>query len=76
MKFYPLEQTRLSGVDYLLVSDAEEGDGEAWILRDVSPRESEEAVYEIVEDELTLSALGKIFSEELGEEGIGLEIGG
>ena len=71
--FYPLEQVRLSGSDYLLVTDAPEGDGEALILKDLSDPESEEAVYEVVEDEKTLEVLSKIFSEELSEDGILLE---
>ena len=71
--FYPLEQVRLSGNDYLLVTDAPDGDGEALILKDLSDPESEEAVFEVVEDETTLEALSKIFSEELSDEGISLE---
>ncbi len=71
--FYPLEQVRLSGYDYLLVTDAPDGDGEALILKDLSEPESEEALYEVVEDEKTLEVLSKIFSEELSEEGISLE---
>ena len=31
--FYVLEQTRLGGVDYLLVTDSEKEDGEALIMR-------------------------------------------
>ena len=48
VEFYVLEQTRLGGIDYILVTDSREGDGEALILRDVSGMEEEEAVYEIV----------------------------
>ena len=36
--FYVLEQTRVSGVNYILVTDTEEGDGEALILKDLSDR--------------------------------------
>ena len=34
--FYVLEQTRMSGVNYLLVTDSEEDDGECLILKDTS----------------------------------------
>ena len=34
--FYVLEQTRIAGRDYLLVTDAEDGDGDAYILEDIS----------------------------------------
>ena len=33
VRFYVLEQTRLGGIDYILVTDSEDGDGEALILR-------------------------------------------
>ena len=51
VEFYVLEQTRLGGIDYILVTDSEEDDGEALILRDMSAPEEEEAVYEIVADD-------------------------
>ena len=57
IEFYVLEQTRVAGRYYLLVTDSEEGDGEAWILRDSSADGDAEAVYEFVEDEDELNAL-------------------
>ena len=48
VEFYVLEQTRLGGVNYLLVTDKEDGDAEALILRDLSSEEDTEGVYEIV----------------------------
>ena len=63
LELYPLESTRLGGVDYLLASDVETGDGECYILKDLSDPDSEEAVYEMVEDEHTLDLLLNIFSE-------------
>ena len=41
--FYVLEQTRIGGVNYILVTDTEEGDGEALILKDLSEDGEEEA---------------------------------
>ena len=35
-EFFVLEQTRIAGVDYILVTDSEEEDGEALILKDLS----------------------------------------
>lgn len=63
--FYVLEQTRLGGVDYLLVTDSEEGDGEALIMRDTSAVEEEEAVYEIVTDDEELNAVAAVFENML-----------
>ena len=34
VEFYVLEQTRIGGIDYILVTDTEEDDGEALILKD------------------------------------------
>ena len=63
LELYPLESTRLGGVDYLLVSDVQTGDGECYTLKDISAPESDEAVYEIVEDDRELDNLLDIFSE-------------
>lgn len=42
VEFYVLEQTRIGGVNYILVTDAEEGDGDALILKDMSGDGEEE----------------------------------
>lgn len=61
--FYVLEQTRIGGIDYLLVTESAQGDGEALILRDVSRTEEKEAVYEIVDDDETLDAVAAVFEK-------------
>ncbi|MEG1847108.1 MAG: DUF1292 domain-containing protein [Lachnospiraceae bacterium] len=61
VEFYVLEQTRIAGVNYILVTDQEEGDGEALILKDLSAQEEEESVYEIVSDEEELEAVAVMF---------------
>lgn len=65
--FYVVEQTRLGGVDYILVTDSDddEEEGEALILKDISALEDTEAIYEIVEDETELNAVADIFSDML-----------
>jgi len=65
--FYVLEQTRLGGVDYLLVTDSEKEDGEALIMRDMSSMEEEEAVYEIVTDDEELNAVAAVFENMLDD---------
>ena len=57
-EFFVLEQTKVGGVSYILVTDSEEDDAECWILKDTSPEESSEAIYEFVEDEKELNELG------------------
>ena len=49
----------------MLVTDSEEGDGECYILKDISEAEDAEAVYEIVEDEKEQQYLARIFNELL-----------
>ena len=69
--FYVLEQTRIAGVNYILVTECEEGDGEALILKDLSSPEDTESVYEIVSEEKELDAVAGVFEDLL--EGVTLE---
>ena len=68
IELYVLEQTRLNGADYLLVTVDEEGESDALILKDTSAEGEEDAVYTVVEQEQELNAVAKIFAELLGEE--------
>ena len=72
-EFYVLEQARLGGKMYLLVTDQEEGVGMALILRDDADADSGESLYEVVEDENELSAVLLLFSDKLEEMGILIE---
>ncbi len=65
VQFCVLEQTRLGGIDYILVTDSEEGDGEALILRDLSAASEKDAVYEIVTDDEELNAVAAVFENML-----------
>ena len=65
VEFYVLEQTRIGGIDYILVTDAEEGDGEALILRDISKSGETEALYEIVTEDTELNAVAAVFENML-----------
>ena len=67
VEFYVLEQTRISGTNYILVTDCEEGDGEALILKDLSKDEDTESVYSIVSDETELSAVAGVFEDLLDD---------
>ena len=65
IEFFVLEQTKLNGVSYILVTDSEEGDAECWIMKDVSTEESLESIYDMVEDDNELLAVSKVFEELL-----------
>ena len=66
--FYIIEETRVNGINYLLVTeteDEEDEEAEAYILKDTSKAEDTEAVYELVESEEELDAVSRIFAELL-----------
>ena len=66
--FSVLEETRIHGKDYLLVTDApEDEDGECLILRDVAGDEERESLYEIVEDEQEQEGLLAVFEQLLDD---------
>lgn len=65
--FYVLDQTRLNGVNYLLVADSMEDEAEALILKDTAKDEETESVYEIVSEDTELEAIAKIFEEAIGD---------
>ena len=54
--FYIIEETRVNGINYLLVTESED---------DTSKAEDTEAVYEFVESEEELDAVSRIFAELL-----------
>ena len=74
VEFFCLEQTIIGAKTYLLVTDEEDGDGEALILRDDSDIKDEEAVSVIVDDDLELEAVAGVFRKLLSEDGIDLDI--
>ncbi len=61
VEFYVLEQTRIGGTNYILVTDMEDGDGDALILKDLSKPEDKDGVYEIVSDEEEMDAVAAVF---------------
>ncbi len=73
--FYVLEETRINGRNYLLVTDAEEEDeeGNCYILKDQSGDEADEAVYEFVEDDGELDGLFRVFQELMDDMDVDLE---
>ncbi len=60
-EFYIEEQTVIAGTSYLLVSDSDGDEANAYILRDTSDPDSPDACYEMVEDEHELDAVYKVF---------------
>ena len=66
VEFFVLEQTKINGASYLLVTDSKEDDAECLILKETS-QDAKESVYEIVEDDVELTAVSKVFEEMLDD---------
>lgn len=64
IEVFCLEQTRINDQNYLLVAEEEDGDSEAYILKETST-EGDEALYAIVEDDDEFQAIARVFSELL-----------
>ena len=64
-EFFVLEETRIGGSTYLLVTDSEEDGAECFILKDTASEEALESLYEVVEDEEELNAVSRVFEELL-----------
>ena len=66
--FYVLEQTTIGGVNYILVTDAEEEeDGEAYILKASPEADGDEQVYHMVAEEEELAAVAGVFENMLDD---------
>ena len=71
--FYVLEEAVLGGKQYLLVTDSQDDDGEALILRADAGGDGTEVTYEIVEDYRELTAVLLLMRDSLEELGIEIE---
>ncbi len=65
-EFYVLEQTCIGGVSYLLVTEDDEEDSLAYILKEIQTEE-DDVIYEMVEDGVELNAIIKVFAELLDD---------
>ena len=61
VEFFIIEETKVNGSSYLLVANSEDEDTECLILKDTADAEDTDSLYEIVEDEVELQAVFKIF---------------
>ena len=69
-EFFVLEQTKINGATYILVTDSEEDDAECLILKKTGVEEQTDKMYEIVEDDTELLAVSKVFEELLEDVSI------
>ena len=64
--FFVVEETKIAGENYLLVTDSEDDEADAYILREVSEN-TEERFYEMLEDDDKINAISKVFAELLDD---------
>ena len=62
VELYVLDETKVGGVNYLLVSESDDEDSECYIFKEVSEAD-DEISYEPVDDDRELDYIGKIFQE-------------
>ena len=65
VEFFILEQTKINGISYILVTDSERGDAQCLILRDMTSADEKDSIYEIVDDDDELGVISKVFEELL-----------
>ena len=68
IKLSVLEETKINGISYILVTDSFEGeDGECYIMKDISSGDDEDANYIFVEDENELDSVFDIFEKMMDD---------
>ena len=72
VEFFVVEETKINGYKYILVTESEEDEAEAYILKDLAAEDDAESVYEIVEDENELEMVSGLFAELLEDVDIEL----
>ena len=64
-EFFVEEQTRMNGYNYLLVTDSQDDEAQAYILKDLSDETDPQARYVMVEDDNEFETMSRLFSEML-----------
>ena len=70
--FFVVEETQVNGTRYFFFTVEEDGDCDAYILKEVAT-EDDDVVCEMVDDDTELAAVGKIFSELIEDADIEYE---
>lgn len=65
-----IEETKLNGINYILVTSTDEESDECYIMKDISSPNNEEADYIFVEDDNELEAVFDIFEKIMAEDDI------
>lgn len=63
--FFVEEQTRMNGYNYLLVTDSQDDEAQAYILKDLSKDTDPQASYVMVEDDREFEVISRLFADML-----------
>lgn len=64
-EFYVVEEVRINNINYILVTDSEEDEATAYILKELSTSDDGDSVLEMVSDDDELEYIGKVFEQVL-----------
>ena len=64
-EFFVEEQTRMNGYNYLLVTDSQDDEAQAYILKDLSKDTDPQASYVMVEDYREFEVISRLFADML-----------
>lgn len=67
VEFYVLEQTKINGYNYILVTEDEDGDCDCYIMKESVESETGESTYDMLEDDTELNAVAKVFAEMMDD---------
>lgn len=67
IKFFVVEEVRINNINYILVTDSEEEEATAYILKEISTSEEGETVLEMVSEDDELEYIGKVFEQVLDD---------
>lgn len=65
IEFFVIEEAKLNGTSYLLVSETEDDEAMAYIMKQIVRDGEKDAVYEFVEDEKEIDAVAGLLEELL-----------
>ncbi len=70
VEFFVIEEAKLNGTNYLLVTESEDEDDEAmaYIMKQVAKNSDKDLTYEFVEDEKEIEAVAGLLEELLDGE--------
>lgn len=67
IEFFVVEEVRINNINYILVTDSDEEEATAYILKEISTSDKGDAILEMVSEEDELEYIGKVFEQVLDD---------